>query len=250
MGTWKTFDVQGAKVEADRAELVRRGVDLGLNLVDSSPMYGESERVLGKAVATYRDQVVVATKVWSDDDHVAKRQIDDSIAFFGGRVDLFQVHNLVAARRRLDQLRALQAQGKVGAIGITHWSEAMYGRMSELLPEVDTIQIPYNPIQAAAAESLLDRAAELDVGVIVMRPFGEGSLLRRSPSPRELEPLLDFGVRSWAQALLKWGLSDSRCHVAIPATTSLEHLRENLTAATAPWFGARERDLVSRLAGR
>lgn len=248
MGTWKTFDVRGSKVEADRANLVRSALGQRMTLFDSSPMYGEAERVLGKAVADVRDEVLVATKVWSNDDQVAARQIEDSLHYFGDRVDLYQVHNLVSAPARLETLSRLRAEGKVRAVGITHWSEDAYDQMTRYLDQVDVIQIPYNPHQSRASERILDEAAARDVGVLVMRPFGEGSLLRRSTSARELTPLAEFGVTTWPQALLKWVLSDPRCHVAIPATSNESHLLENLPGASPPWFGPEERALVSRLA--
>lgn len=248
MGTWKTFDVRGQKVEADRAGLVASAVAQGMTLFDSSPMYGEAERVLGKAVAPMRDDVLVATKVWSNDDDMAARQIENSLRSFGGRVDIFQVHNLVSAPARLEALSRLRAEGKVRAVGITHWSEDQYDQMGRYLDQVDVIQIPYNPHQSRASERILDAAAARDLGVLVMRPFGEGSLLRRAPSSRELAPLAEFGVSTWPQALLKWVLSDLRCHVAIPATSDKSHLLENLAGAIPPWFGPQERALVVRLA--
>ena len=114
---------------------------------------------------------------------------------------------------------------------------------------MDTVQLPYNPRERDVERRLLPAAEELGVGVIVMRPFGEGGLLRRPPDPAALEPLHGFGVRSWPQALLKWVLSDPRCHVAIPATSRPERVVENASAGAAPWFGPEERDLVARLAG-
>ena len=113
---------------------------------------------------------------------------------------------------------------------------------------IDAIQVPYNPIQRQVERDILPLAAELGLGVLVMRPFGEGDLLRRHRVPPALAPLADFGVTTWPQALLKWVLSDQRCHVAIPATSSPDHLDENPAAASPPWFGEKERNLVARLA--
>ena len=98
-------------------------------------------------------------------------------------------------------------------------------------------------------QELLPLAAELGIAVIVMRPLGEGALVRRSPGPEELEPLRAFGVETWAQALIKWALSDPRVTAVIPATTSTEHARENAAAGSPPWFGPDERRLVEQLAG-
>ena len=250
MGTWRTFDVRGGKAERDRADLVTLAVARGVDLFDSSPMYGEAERVLGRAVAAVRDRVLVATKVWSADAMVAMGQIDAALRYFGGRVDLYQVHNLVAWPARTEMLEAEKRAGRVRAIGATHYSEAAYGQLRAAMESgrVDVIQIPYNPIQHHARQGILPLAAELDIGVVVMRPFGEGSLLRRPPDPARLRPLAAFGVTTWPQALLKWVLSDPRCHSVIPATSSPQHLAENLAAGAPPWLGPEERDLVEHLA--
>jgi aryl-alcohol dehydrogenase-like predicted oxidoreductase len=114
---------------------------------------------------------------------------------------------------------------------------------------IQAIQVPYNPLEREAERVILPLAAELGLGV-VMRPFAEGALTRRAPSARDLEPLAPFGVRTWAQALLKSGLSDPRCHVAIPATSHPERMAENAAAGDPPWLGPEERALVARLAAR
>ncbi len=250
MGTWRTFDVRGGKAEKDRASLVERAVAAGIDLFDTSPMYGEAERVLGRALTAVRDRVLVATKVWSADDAVAARQLANALAFFGGRVDLYQVHNLVALSGRLEMLEELKREGRIRAIGATHFSDTAFAQLQNVMRSgrIDTIQVPYNPIQRQVERDVLPLAAELGLGVLIMRPFGEGALLRRHPGAADLAPLADFGVTTWPQALLKWVCSDARCHVAIPATTSVDHLEENLRAANPPWFGERERALVVRLA--
>ena len=115
---------------------------------------------------------------------------------------------------------------------------------------VSAIQIPYNPVQRKVERVILPLAVELGLGVIVMRPFGEGSLLRSSPPASALTGLAQFGVTTWPQALLKWGLSDPRCHVTIPATSRPERMTENAAAGQPPWFGPAERDYVARLAVR
>src|SRR5438093_1470042 len=112
----------------------------------------------------------------------------------------------------------------------------------------DTVQLPYNPAERDCERVLLPLAAELGMPVIVMRPLGAGALARRPPQPSKLEPLAAFGVETWAQALLKWALSDARVDVAIPATSRPERVAENAAAGEPPWFGADERRLVERLA--
>ena len=145
---------------------------------------------------------------------------------------------------------ALRARGLVGAIGATHYSPSAFGQLEQVMRSgrITAVQIPYNPRERDVERVVLPLAADLGLGVVVMRPFAEGSLLRRSPSPTDLEPLREFGVTTWPQALLKWALSDTRCHVAIPATSRPERMVENAAAGQPPWFGPRERDYVARLA--
>ena len=117
-------------------------------------------------------------------------------------------------------------------------------------PRVRQVQLPYNALDRAAERTLLPLAAELGLGVLVMRPLGEGALVRRAPSAPELAPLAPYGVTTWAQALLKWILSDPRVHCVIPATSRPEHMRENAAAGEPPWLDTEARAYVSRLAGR
>ena len=250
MGTWKTFDVRGGEVN-ERGTLVDDALDRGVTFFDSSPMYGEAERVLGRTLKGRRERALVATKVWTSDEREAEEQIAAALRFFDGRVDVYQVHNMLAWRRRVDQLQRLKDAGHVRVIGVTHYSSSAFDEMLVAMrdPRVQAIQIPYNPAQRGVEAKILPAAADLGLGVIVMRPFGEGSLLRATPAAAELAPLAKFGIRTWPQALLKWALSDPRCHVAIPATSSLVHLRANISAGEAPWLGRDERRYIAKLAG-
>jgi aryl-alcohol dehydrogenase-like predicted oxidoreductase len=250
VGTWKTFDVRGDGAESAARERVTEAIGAGADLFDSSPMYGEAERVLGAALNGRRDRVQVFTKVWTPDDGEAVRQTERALGWFGGRIDLYQVHNLVAWPERLTMLERLRDDGSVAAIGATHWNPSAFGELEEVMRSgrVTAIQIPYNPRQREVERRILPLAADLGMGVVVMRPFGEGSLMRRPPDGTALAPLVPFGVTTWAQALLKWILSDERCHVAIPATSRAGRSAENAAAGDPPWFGPDERDLVASLA--
>jgi aryl-alcohol dehydrogenase-like predicted oxidoreductase len=250
LGTWQVLDVRGPEEES-RHEVVRAAHEEGANLFDSSPMYGEAERVLGDALRRFgRDRAIVATKVWTSNDREAERQIERSLGYFGGRVELYQVHNLVAVERRLNTLHRLKQEGKVRAVGATHYSRAAFGDLASVMRSgrVEFVQVPYNAAETAAAEELLPLAQELGLGVISMVPLGSGRLVRRAPSQRDLEPLREFGVETWAQALLKFVLSDRRVSSAIPATSSPERMRENARAGEPPWFGEEERRYVAELA--
>ncbi len=253
LGTWQVLDVRGREKEKARHEVVRAALDSGITLFDSSPMYGEAERVLGDALHEYgRDRATVATKVWTSDDREAERQIENALDFFGGHVELYQVHNLVAVEKRLDMLEELKSEGKVRSIGATHYSRCAFPGMMDVMREgrVDFVQIPYNAADTVVTEEVLPLAEELDLGVIVMVPLGSGRLVRNAPSEEDLEPLREFGVETWAQALLKFVLSDGRVTCAIPATSNPDRARENARAGEPPFFGDEEREYVSRLARR
>jgi aryl-alcohol dehydrogenase-like predicted oxidoreductase len=250
LGTWRTFDVRGAGPERNAQQIVDSVWAAGTRVFDSSPMYGEAERVLGAALRPHRAQAVVLTKVWTSSPAEGGRQIDRALEWFGGRIDLYQIHNLVAWQEHLPVLERLRDEGRIGAIGATHYSASAFGELRRVMDtgRITAIQIPYNPLERDVERDILPRAAALGLGVVVMRPFGEGTLMRRPPDEKALAPLRDFGVRTWAQALLKWILSDPRCHVAIPATSNVTHAVDNTSAGTPPWFGPEERALVSRLA--
>jgi aryl-alcohol dehydrogenase-like predicted oxidoreductase len=250
MGTWKTFDVARPAEEAQRRTVVDVALEAGSNLFDSSPMYGQAERVLGAALQGRREQALVATKVWTPDDREAEAQIERALGYYGGLVDLYQVHNLVAWQKRLATLERLHDEGKVRAIGITHYAHSAFPEMMEIMRSgrVTFIQIPYNAQDRVVEQAVLPLAGELGIGVLVMRPLGQGDLARSSPPAEQLAPLAPFGVQSWAQVLLKWLLSDPRITTVIPATSNPEHARQNAEAGAPPWFGPDERAYVVQLA--
>ena len=154
-----------------------------------------------------------------------------------------------AGASSLPLLEAEREKGRVRVIGATHYSASAFGELAAVAKSgrIGAIQIPYNPREREVERVLLPLAADLGLGVIVMRPFGEGSLLRRPPPENDLKPLAPFGVTTWAQALLKWILSDPRCHTTIPATSSPDRVDENAGAGSAPWFGAEEREYVAEV---
>jgi aryl-alcohol dehydrogenase-like predicted oxidoreductase len=252
MGTWRTFDVHGASADANARAIVDDALAAGADFFDSSPMYGAAEQVLGRALDGRRDEALVATKVWAHDVGEGRSQIERALGYFGGRVDLYQVHNLVAWRAYLPILERLRDEGNVRAIGATHYLPAAFDDLAIVMRSgrITAIQIPYNPLERDVERVILPLADELGLGVVVMRPFGQGNLMHRPPSAAELQPLRSFGITTWAQALLKWVLSDSRCHVAIPATARRGHMTENAQAGEPPWLGPDERDYITGLAAR
>ena len=245
LGTWHTF---GGDVGLARG-VVDAAFAGGCRSFDTSPMYGAAERSLAAALENRSDQAHVLTKIWTSSPTEARAQLAAQLALFG-RVDLEQVHNLVAWERHLPWLERQVAAGSIGRLGVTHYSRTAFEELARALRtrRFQAVQLPYNPRERACERELLPLAAELEVAVVVMRPFAEGSLLSRAPSPRELAPLADFGVTTWPQALLKWVLSDPRIDLVIPASRRPERVAENAAAGSPPWFGREERAYVERLA--
>lgn len=252
MGTWQTLDVRGARDEADRHGVVDAAIAAGTTLFDTSPMYGEAERVLAAALEGRRDDVLVADKVWTSSPGEGREQVRRALAWYGGRVDVYQVHNLVAWREHLPVLESLRDEGRVRVVGATHYQHSALRDLMALMRtgRLGMVQVPYNAADRLVERELLPLAEELGLGVMVMQPLGTGSLVRRPPSAAELAPLAPFGVRTWAQALLKWILSDARVHCVIPATSRAARAAENAAAGDAPWLDGEMRAYVARLAER
>lgn len=252
MGTWRTFDVRGQEAEAVRHRIVEEALTVGASFFDSSPMYGEAERVLGAALDGRRERAQVATKVWAGGLREGREQIRRALGWFGGRVDFYQVHNLQAWETHLPALEELQAAGSVRAIGATHYSVSAFPALRRLMEtgRIDGIQIPYSAVTRQAEAGLLAQAHALDLGVVVMMPFEQGELTQRPPPPAALEPFAAYGVTTWPQVLLKWILSDPRVHVVIPATSRPGRMTENAAAGSPPWFPPDVRERVADLAAR
>jgi aryl-alcohol dehydrogenase-like predicted oxidoreductase len=252
MGTWLTFDVRGAADIEDRRTVVDAALSAGTTLFDTSPMYGASEEVLGRLLASRRDQALVADKVWTSSAREGREQVEQALRWYGGRVDIYQVHNLVAWREHLPMLEELRNHGKVTVIGATHYQHSAFRELMAAMRtgRIQMIQVPYNAADRAVEREVLPLAAKLRLGVLVMQPLGTGTLVRRSPDARELKPLERFGVRTWAQALLKWIVSDARVHAVLPATRHAARATGNAVAGDPPWFDDEAREYVARLAAR
>ena len=244
LGTWNTFRDDAALAGA----IVTEALDAGSRCFDTSPMYG-SEQALGAALKARRADATVLTKIWTPSPEEARGQLAHQLAWFG-HVEVEQIHNLVAWDHHLAWLEAEREAGRIGKLGVTHYSTSAFGELARALRtgRFQTLQIPLNPRERAAERKLLPLAAELGVAVIVMEPFGSGSLLRRPPPPEQLAPLREHGIETWPQALLKWALSDLRVDLVIPATSKPERAAENAAAGEPPWLGPDERSLVERLA--
>ena len=249
MGTWKTFDVKGATAERSVEEVVAAAVRAGTTLFDTSPMYGHAEQVLARAVSARRSEVLIADKVWTPSLSEGREQIRRALEWYGV-VDIYQVHNLVAWREHLPVLADLKEQERVRVVGATHYQHSAMPELIALMESgrIDLVQIPYNAADRLVEQEVLPLADELGIGVLVMKPLGTGALVRGAPEG--LHDFERFGVRTWAQILLKWILSDPRVHAVLPATSSAQHAEENAAAGSPPWFDPETREWVARHAAR
>ena len=246
LGTWNTFDTDAALAGA----VLAAAVSAGTRLVDTSPMYRGAEEALGVVLEGRRDGVTVATKIWASSLDEGREQFRRQLAWYG-RVEIEQIHNLVSWREHADWLERERAAGSIDRIGVTHYDVSAFEELAAALEtgRFQVLQVPYNPWERECEQRLLPLAEEQGVAVIAMRPLGgSGASGRRriSPSPSELEQL---GVRSWAEALLRWALADRRIDCVIPATSKAARATENARAGDGAPFTPEQRALVERLAG-
>jgi diketogulonate reductase-like aldo/keto reductase len=246
LGTWSTFggDAQLARAVVDAAW------DAGTRLVDSSPMYGAAEDSLGPALADRRDQAIVATKIWTGSVDEGRAQLARHLELYGGRVEIEQIHNLVAWREHLPWLETARDAGRIGRIGVTHYQASAFGELAAALRtgRFQVLQVPYNPWERECERELLPLAQELGVAVLAMRPLGGSGEDRRRAVQPPPEALAEVGVESWGQALLRWALADERIDCVIPATSRPERAVENARAGEGR-LTPEQRSLVEELAG-
>jgi aryl-alcohol dehydrogenase-like predicted oxidoreductase len=189
LGTWRRLEA--AATAGQHRELIDAAIAAGIRLVDTSPMYGDAERLLAGALDGRRDQVVIADKVWTPSPEEGVAQLSRAVDWYEGHVDLMQIHNLVAWPAHLAMLEAARDRGLVGLIGATHYSVAAFGDLAQLMAtgRIDTVQVPYNRAQREVERTILPLADELSLGMLLMRPLGEGQLVRQQPRPDQLAPL-------------------------------------------------------------
>lgn len=252
MGTWITFNVGEDPVLRDaRTEVMRAFFEAGGRMIDSSPMYGSSQAVVGHGLSKLGapDGFLPTDKIWTSDEDGGRAQAEDSRRHWGvPRFEVLQVHNLRAWEAHLETIAAMRDAGTVGYSGITTSHGRRHGDMAAVMERhrPDFVQITYNPLDREAEDRLLPMARDLGIGVIVNRPFRRGSLtgsLSGEPLPGWAA---EIGARSWAQAILKFILSHPAVTVAIPATTVPDHARENMAAAEGPMPDAALRERIAR----
>jgi len=243
LGTWRTFDVGDVGGEAgalgNLRAILQALFDGGASVIDTSPMYGRAEAVVGELLAAMRarERAFLATKVWTSGRGQGIAQMRRSAELLRTRViDLMQIHNLVDWRTQLATLRKMKEAGEVRYIGITHYSPSAFPDLAAIIEreEIDFVQLPYSIDVREAERRMLPLAAERQVAVMVNRPFGGGGLFRKLRG-KALPPwAAEAGCGSWAQFFLKYIVSHPAVTCVIPATDDLAHLGEDLKGGARP----------------
>jgi diketogulonate reductase-like aldo/keto reductase len=237
LGTWPVFDVgPDERARHPLREVVRRLVDTGGRMIDSSPMYGRAEGVTGDLVAELgvRERTFIATKVWTSGREAGIAQMVRSARLLrSDPIDLMQIHNLVDWRTHLETLRRGKDERRIRYLGITHYTSRSLAELARILetePGIDFVQCGYSLAMRAAEERLLPVAAARGVAVIVNQPLGQGGLPRRVGGRPVPEWAAEFDCASWAQLLLKYILAEPAVSCVIPATGDPAHMADNLAA--------------------
>lgn len=252
MGSWRTFDVGADPARrASRTSVLKAFFDNGGVLIDSSPMYGTSQDVIGAGLQELGGvpKLFAADKVWIEGREAGKRQTADSLRRWGvERFDLLQVHNLVDWRAHLPWLFDLKSAGALGFVGVTSYAGIRYEEMARIVETepLDFVQLTYNIVDRDAEMRLLPLAYEKGVAVIANRPFREGALFERVRGARLPAIAAEIGAATWAQFFLKFAISHPAITAAIPATSRVDHMIENMAAMSGPMPDAAMRSAMFR----
>lgn len=255
MGTWQTFNVgSDAKLRAARTRVLETFLQLGGGMVDSSPMYGSSQAVVGHALARLDDTSTLfsADKIWTSDGRATREQFGETGAHWGVKTfDLMQIHNLVAWQDHLAELRRMKEEKKIRYIGVTTSHGRRHTELEQIMKDeqLDFVQLTYNLADREAERRLLPLAKERGIAVIVNRPFQGGRLIDQLQREQLPSWAREFDALNWPQALLKWIVSHPAVTCAIPATSQVVHMRENMGACRGRLANADHRAKMVRLLG-
>jgi diketogulonate reductase-like aldo/keto reductase len=255
LGTWRVFDVGGAQAErAPLRDVLKSLVELGGRVVDSSPMYGAAESVVGDLAGelAITDKLFLATKVWTSGRDAGVAQMEQSIKRLRARqLDLNQIHNLLDWRTHLKTLREWKAAGRIRYLGVTHYTSSAYDELERVLraEALDFVQVNYSLGEREAERRILPLARDRGVAVLANRPFAEGGLFQRVRAQAVPPWAAEFDCESWAQFFLKWILAEPAVTCVIPGTSRPQHLVDNLKAAVGRLPDAAMRDrMVAHIA--
>ena len=234
LGTWRAFDVDlTTDNRRQLEEALSLFVKLGGRVIDSSPMYGRAESVIGELTDALgiREKVFLATKVWTRGKDSGINSMERSLALLRTkRIDLMQVHNLVDADTQLATLREWKQQGRIRYLGVTHYHASAFADVEKIMrrEKLDFVQVNYSLMEPEAEQRILPLAQERGIAVLVNRPFGAGDLFDKVRSKPLPDWAAEFECRSWAQFFLKWIVAQTAVTCAIPATNKPSHLEDNM----------------------
>ncbi len=252
MGTWITFNVgNNQAARAARLEVLKAFFANGGGLIDSSPMYGSAQAVVGDLLGrlNHPKTLFAATKVWTRSAPEGVAQIETARALWGlERFDLYQVHNLLNWQAHLPHLQALVEAGSLRYAGLTTSHGRRHDDLLELMQRtpLDFVQLTYNPLDREAEARLLPMALDKGIAIIVNRPFRRGQLIDALAGEPLPAVAAELQCESWAQLLLKWVLSHPAVTCVIPATTQVAHMEQNMAAGRGRLPDAAERELIAR----
>jgi diketogulonate reductase-like aldo/keto reductase len=253
LGTWQAFDVDlTSDSRKQLGDVLSLFVKLGGRVIDTSPMYGRAEDVIGELTTALgiQDKIFLATKVWTRGKEGGIKSMERSMALLRAkRIDLMQVHNLVDVQTQLATLREWKSQGRIRYLGITHYEAGAFADVQKIIrsERLDFVQINYSLMEREADERLLPLAQERGVAVIVNRPFGGGDLFSRTRSKPLPDWAAEFDCRSWAQFFLKWIVANPIVTCAIPATDKPRHVEDNMSGGIGRLPDAKMRERMVEL---
>lgn len=253
VGTWQTFDVNESADEREPLmEVLRTLIAKGGSVVDSSPMYGRSEEVIGDLSTELKlnDQLFIATKVWTNGKENGIRQMNDSFRLMQRKkIELMQIHNLMDWQTHIKTLREWKEQGKIKYLGLTHYTSSAHERLASILSKekVDFIQVNYNLLDRHAEKKLLPFAMDKNVGVLINQPFESGSLFQKVKGKKLPEWAKEFDCHSWAQFFLKYILSNPAVTCVIPGTSKPHHMLDNMGAGFGKLPTEKQREEMVRI---